>query len=163
MKVGFRLVESPIKLHGLRFEERTRCAAERNRDRPMQVVRVDEDGDNHAVRPCGAGERFDFAFARVESVFAAVFSFEEKAGEIAEAIVEDGHDFTGESEAVVVRTEGIAGMRARTGTWIRTRLGAVFWRNAVRVGKNRDGTAAETVDAAAEVGDVTNEDGIPAI
>ena len=102
---------------------------------------MSEDADDHALSPCRSDQGLDFLFARVKEVLVAFLGKQEKAREVAEAIVVDRHDLTCEF--------ALALMRVR--------------RNAVGVRRDRDRIAPESVDAPAEIRDIPNEDGIPAI
>lgn len=99
----------------------------------MGIMVMDKDGDHHALEPGGTNERFDFAFAGVEAVFVTLLSEKDKAFEIAEAIVDDGHDFSGVFATVFVR------------------MNDLLRRNAVGIGENGGGVAAESIDASTEI------------
>jgi len=111
----------------------------------VQILVMNEDGDDQALGPGLSNEGFDFAFARMERMFTAFFGKEEKAREVAETIVEDRHDLACKFATVIVRMNDLRG------------------RNTVGVREDGDGIAAESIDTSAEIRDVANKNGIPAI
>ncbi len=119
------------------------CTTHANGNGLMRGVGVDEDGDHHAFNPCGANKEFDLAFPRVEVLLVAFLGKNGETFEVTEAIIKDADDLAGESPAVLV--------------------GDLRRRDAVGVGKDGSGVAAESVDAADEIRDVANENGIPAV